>query len=80
MPWLGCCPGLAAALAASPTLVQTRIPQDMPAHDRRLELLQRYLVVQAELRVAMHTEALRQAMMARGDEAHTTRCLTHVLY
>ena len=48
--------------------------------DRRLDLLQADLVVQAVLGVAVHTEALRDAVVARGDEANTTRCLTRVPY
>ena len=52
----------------------------MPRADRLLELLQRYHRIPAVLGVALHTEALRDAVVAGGDEAHTTSCLTHVLH
>ena len=51
----------------------------MPHADRRLELLQADRRILAVLGVAMHTEALRDAVVAGGDEAHTTSCLKHVL-
>ena len=43
--------------------------------DRRLDLLQADLVVQAVLGAAVLTEALGNEVVARSDEAHATRCL-----
>ena len=53
----------------------------VPHTDRGLDLLQGHRFLTSALpRVPELEEAVEHAMMARGDEAHTASCLSHVVY
>ena len=62
-------------------LDQGRRRPQVPHTDGGLHLLQGHRLLTSALpRVPELEEAVEHAMMARGDEAHTASCLSHVVY